>query len=339
MAVAKAKQPYFGLRASSWSSGSPQVELLVQDALPGELDNRHPTRVACSSDMVLVTSKFTSPQKTVSKQILIRFVSQVVRSSRKIISMSMISTNLRGQALSIVASIYTIGCFLGAAAAFAIRERDTGASKRYHQDRHNCHRRDSANELLQRPPHDRQPYHHGHLQGNQHGHCSDAADGDVQGQQPRFLVAFETSINIVGYCPSSWINYMRDINDPVTHGREKEATEILADLEDKPIDDPEIIAGRQEVVFSVEYERQNATRRGDLLRGRTKAAVSLPIQYVFYPETANCTLEVLDAYYCGDPPLLVPVRQRAQLALAHDHDAGEAAQDLRRRFVFAHPGV
>ncbi|RYP40807.1 hypothetical protein DL767_001453 [Monosporascus sp. MG133] len=167
-------------------------------------------------------------------------------------------------------------------------------------------------------------------QGNQHGHCSDVADGDVQGQQPRLLV-FETSMNIVGYSLSSWINYsVSFVGGTVTwrfpfgcsahfsftlfvtalwlpespreghkwliaHGREKEATEKLAYVED-----------------NVEYEWQNATRWRDLLCGRTKAAVSLPIQYVFYPETANCTPEDLDAYYRGDP-------------------------SLRRRSVFAHP--
>ncbi|RYP80919.1 hypothetical protein DL769_002197 [Monosporascus sp. CRB-8-3] len=134
-------------------------------------------------------------------------------------------------------------------------------------------------------------------QGNQHGQCSDVADADVQGQQPRPLVVFETSMNIVGY--SEQLDQLqcvvrrmlRRLAVPIGFP----ATEILADLEDKPIGNPENIADRQEIVFSVECERRNATRWRDLLRGRTKAA--LPIQYVFYPETVNCTLGDLDASY------------------------------------------
>ncbi|RYP02825.1 hypothetical protein DL764_005588 [Monosporascus ibericus] len=88
----------------------------------------------------------------------------------------------------------------------------------------------------------------------------------------------------------------------IAHEREKEATEILADVENKPIDDPETIADHQEVDFSVEYERQNATRWWDPLRGRAKATVSLPTRYAFYPETANCTLVNIDAYTAGTRP-------------------------------------
>lgn len=55
------------------------------------------------------------------------------------------------------------------------------------------------------------------------------------------------------------------------HGQEDEAIKILADLEDKPINDPYIVAEREEIVFSIEYERQNAINWGDLLRGRTKS--------------------------------------------------------------------
>jgi hypothetical protein len=54
----------------------------------------------------------------------------------------------------------------------------------------------------------------------------------------------------------------------IAHGREEEATAILADLEDKAPDDPHVIAGRQEIAFSVEYERRNAVRWRDLVRGR-----------------------------------------------------------------------
>ncbi|RYO80714.1 hypothetical protein DL762_007519 [Monosporascus cannonballus] len=156
-----------------------------------------------------------------------------------------------------------------------------------------------------------------HRQGNQHGYYSEWQTETSKVNNGGPLVVFETTTNIVGYCLSSWID---------------DTTEILADPEDKPIDNPEIIADRQEVVFSVEYERQNVTRWRDLLRRLAAHPVRL------LPEAANYTLGVLDAYYCGDPPLLVSVRRRTQFALAHDHDVGEAAQDLRRRSVFAQPG-
>ncbi|KAH8165392.1 hypothetical protein CIB48_g2886 [Xylaria polymorpha] len=57
----------------------------------------------------------------------------------------------------------------------------------------------------------------------------------------------------------------------LAHGREHEASIILADLENKTVDDPEVVAERQEIMFSVEYERKNAVRWRDLLRGRTTA--------------------------------------------------------------------
>ncbi|RYP93785.1 hypothetical protein DL770_000157 [Monosporascus sp. CRB-9-2] len=165
-------------------------------------------------------------------------------------------------------------------------------------------------------------------QGNQHGNCSDVADGDVQGQQPRLLVVFETSMNVLGYSLGSWINYSVSF---VGRHRCLAVSHWLSRLSGSRL--------------QRRVRAANATRWRGLLRGRTKAAVSLPIQYVFYPETANCTFEDLDAYYRGDPPLLafrdldsVSVRRRARFALAHDRDVEEAAQDLRRRSIFAHPG-
>jgi MFS family permease len=45
----------------------------------------------------------------------------------------------------------------------------------------------------------------------------------------------------------------------------------LADLEDKSVDDPHVIADRQEILYSVDYERKNAVPWRDLMRGRTKS--------------------------------------------------------------------
>lgn len=62
-----------------------------------------------------------------------------------------------------------------------------------------------------------------------------------------------------------------DVRWLLAHGRETEASKILADLEDKPLDDPYVIAEREEIIYGIEYERQNAINWGDLLRGRGKA--------------------------------------------------------------------
>ncbi|KAI1383101.1 general substrate transporter [Hypoxylon trugodes] len=117
------------------------------------------------------------------------------------------------------------------------------------------------------------------------------------------LVMLEMGLNIFGFSLSNWVNYgMSFVGGPLgwrfplalqlvfcivlfstipwlpesprwllAHDRETEAHSILADLEDKPLDDPYVIAERDEIVYSIEYERENAINWGDLLRGRTKA--------------------------------------------------------------------
>ena len=54
----------------------------------------------------------------------------------------------------------------------------------------------------------------------------------------------------------------------LAHGREEEAAQILADIENKDVNDPLVIAERREIVYSVEYERQNAPKWRDILLGR-----------------------------------------------------------------------
>lgn len=116
------------------------------------------------------------------------------------------------------------------------------------------------------------------------------------------LVMLEMMMNIFGFMLVNWINYgLSYVGGPVAwrlplalqlcfifvlwsttpwlpesprwliaHGRIDEASQILADLEDKEIDDPYVVAFRKEIIESVEYERQNAIRWWDLMLGRGK---------------------------------------------------------------------
>jgi sugar porter (SP) family MFS transporter len=56
----------------------------------------------------------------------------------------------------------------------------------------------------------------------------------------------------------------------IAHGQEKEAIQILADLDDKPIDHAYVITQYQEITYGVQYERDHAIKWSDLLRGRTQ---------------------------------------------------------------------
>jgi MFS family permease len=56
----------------------------------------------------------------------------------------------------------------------------------------------------------------------------------------------------------------------IAHDQEKEAIQILADLDDKPIDHAYVIAQYQEIAYGVQYEREHAIKWSDLLRGRTQ---------------------------------------------------------------------
>ena len=55
----------------------------------------------------------------------------------------------------------------------------------------------------------------------------------------------------------------------IAKGRIEEADQILADVEDKDVDDPFIITQSKDIQWAAEYERENAVRWADLLRGRT----------------------------------------------------------------------
>ena len=66
-------------------------------------------------------------------------------------------------------------------------------------------------------------------------------------------------------------------------------------------------------------------------------ALFMPVIYFFYPETANRTLEDLDAFYRDNPPLVLhkdrdstSVRRPERFAQAQGRDIEEAAENLRR---------
>ncbi|KAF2242601.1 sugar transporter [Trematosphaeria pertusa] len=117
------------------------------------------------------------------------------------------------------------------------------------------------------------------------------------------LVVLEMMMNIFGFMTVNWINYgLSFVGGPIAwrlplalqyififvlwgtvpwlpesprwliaHDRDDEVIPILADLEDKTVNDPFIKAQYEEIRFSVEYERKNAIRWRDILRGRTQS--------------------------------------------------------------------
>jgi sugar porter (SP) family MFS transporter len=115
------------------------------------------------------------------------------------------------------------------------------------------------------------------------------------------LVVIEMMMNIFGFLMVNWINYgLSFVGGPIAwrlplalqfvfmfviwgtvpwlpesprwliaHGRDAEALPILADLENSSTSDTHIKARYDEIRYSVDYERRNAVKWGDLLRGRT----------------------------------------------------------------------
>ncbi|KAJ8995566.1 hypothetical protein HRR80_000333 [Exophiala dermatitidis] len=83
----------------------------------------------------------------------------------------------------------------------------------------------------------------------------------------RFPLAFQFIFIIVLYATVPWLP-----ESPrwlIAHEYEDEAFKILADLENRSENDPFILTQHKEIVYTVQYERENAVKWADLLRGRT----------------------------------------------------------------------
>ncbi|KAI5921589.1 general substrate transporter [Camillea tinctor] len=274
MTAMEAKQPYFGLKGewlTFWIT------------------------VACATDMSL----FGYDQGVISKSGSIGGV---------VITQDYLDTHdLNGPAktntLSIVTSIYTIGCFLGAAVAFSLGER-LGRKKTILVGTAVM----SVGGILQTSSFSIPHMIIARIITGIGNGINTATAPVWQTETSKVhnrgkLVVFEMSMNVFGFMLSNWINFgMSFVGGPVgwrfplavqllfcfvlfstvpwlpesprwliAHDRHDEARVILADLENKSVDDPYIVAEHQEISFSVEYERRNAIRWRDILRGRTKA--------------------------------------------------------------------
>ncbi|KAI4599134.1 hypothetical protein KJ359_002092 [Pestalotiopsis sp. 9143b] len=201
--------------------------------------------------------------------------------------------------LSIVTSIYAVGCFLGAVVAFTIGER-LGRKKTIMVG--SCIMAVGA--ALQTSSFSVPHMMVGRIiSGIGNGiNTATAPVWQTETSQTRWrgrLVVLEMTMNIVGFSLVNWINFGLSFaggavawrlplalqflfllvlfatvpwlpESPrwlIAHGRADEAVVILADLENKTADDPVIIAARNEIVYSVRYERENAIRWRDLVRG------------------------------------------------------------------------
>ncbi|KAI5865122.1 general substrate transporter [Durotheca rogersii] len=268
MAISQAKQPYFGFKGN---------KLIFWITL------------ACATDMTL----FGYDQGVFSGVVI----------SQDYLDVHELRGPENTNMLSIITSIYTIGCFLGAVAALLVGER-YGRTKTILIGTAIM----TVGAILQTTSYSKPHMIVARIVSGIGNGINTATAPVWQTETSKVhsrgkLVLLEMGLNIFGLSLSNWVNYGMSYTQgsvvwrfPVAlqlvfciilfctvpwlpesprwllaHGRETEATSILADLDDLPVDDPHIAAKKNEILFSIEYERKNASNWGDLLRGRTGA--------------------------------------------------------------------
>ncbi|KAJ5793447.1 Major facilitator superfamily domain general substrate transporter [Penicillium paradoxum] len=200
--------------------------------------------------------------------------------------------------LSTVTAIYDVGCFLGAIVAFTIGER-LGRKKAILLGTTIM----AVGTIIQASSFSLAQMFVGRIVlGVGNGiNTATAPIWQTETSQMKWrgkLVILGMVMNIAGYCLVNWINYGFSFaggsiawrfpiafqfmflfilwsttpwlpESPrwlLAHGKEDEAIEVLSCLEAKPIDDPVVVLQRNEIAFTVQYERQNPVRWRDLLK-------------------------------------------------------------------------
>ncbi|KAB8205809.1 general substrate transporter [Aspergillus parasiticus] len=202
--------------------------------------------------------------------------------------------------LSTVTAIYDVGCFFGALMAFGVGER-LGRKKSILLGTTLM----AIGTLLKCTSYSLPQIFVGRvILGFGNGiNTSTAPIWQTETSSPKWrgkLVFLEMVMNILGFCMVNWINYGLSFAGgavawrfPIAfqfmfifvlfatvpwlpesprwlmqRGYEKEAIEILSCIEDKPIDDPYVVAQKNEIEYTIYYERENAIRWRDILLRR-----------------------------------------------------------------------
>ncbi|KAJ5716260.1 hypothetical protein N7493_008171 [Penicillium malachiteum] len=202
------------------------------------------------------------------------------------------------QTLSTVTAIYDVGCFLGAIVAFTLGER-LGRKKSILLGTTIM----AIGTALQASSFSLPQIFIGRIVSGIGNGINTACAPIWQSEtsQSRWrgrLVTFEMMMNIAGYVAVNWINYgLSFVGGAIAwrlpialqaiflivlwstvpwlpesprwllmHGKEEEAVEVISCLEAKPIEDPFVIAQRNEIEYTIRYERENAVRWRDLLK-------------------------------------------------------------------------
>ncbi|KAJ9320595.1 hypothetical protein DTO045G8_1553 [Paecilomyces variotii] len=275
--------PYFGLRGG-WLTFWITVSSNAQDVLERHQANLlELPQVACATDMTL----FGYDQGVFSGVV----VTQDFLEVHDLVGPS------KTQALSTVTAIYDVGCFFGAIIAFTVGERlgrklsiIIGSVIM------------SIGTILMVSSFSLPQMFVGRIiLGIGNGiNTTCAPIWQTETSPPRWrgkLVMLEMVMNIAGFSIVNWINYGLSFaggaiawrlpialqfifiivlfatvpwlpESPrwlMSHGHEFEAIEVLASLEDKSVNDPYISTQRNEIIYSIQYEKENAISWTQLL--------------------------------------------------------------------------